>query len=219
MQGIKNSSLVRWLFLGAVILFILLLPWELTALRFANHIYPSDLAPSRWLAIVFGAGLRRDGTPTTVLADRVMTAVELYRAGKISKILMSGSTNALLYNEPTAMKDLAVRLGVDPEDILLDDQGTRTLETCRRAKEVFNLDQVILVSQKFHLPRALSICHALGMDAIGVSADLRSYGSFSARFWKLREIPATIVALWEAYLCSPHKQEALNPMQNEILPR
>jgi len=200
MQAIRKFPLLRGLFVGAVIILIILLPWKLSSLRFANQIYTPDLAPSRWLAIVFGAGLRRDGTPASVLSDRVTTAVQLYQAGKISKILMSGSTNALQYDEATAMKKLAVQLGANPEDILLDQGGTRTLETCHRAKEVYNADHVILVSQKFHLPRALSICHALGMDAIGVSADLRSYGSLSAHFWQIREIPATFVALWEAYL-------------------
>jgi len=204
---------------GIAILIIILLPWKLTSLRFTNQIYTPDSAPSRWLAIVFGAGLRRDGTPSSVLADRVATAVQLYKAGKISKILMSGSTNVLQYNEPVAMKNFAVQLGVNPEDILLDREGTRTLETCRRAKEVYNADHVVLVSQQFHLPRALSICHAMGMDAIGVSADLRSYGSLSARFWQLREIPATFIALWEAYLIPLPEKEVMNPVKDKILLR
>jgi SanA protein len=219
MHVIRSSPLLRWILVGIVVFIIILLPWELNSLRFANQIYTPDSAPSRWLAIVFGAGLRRDGTPSNVLADRVVTAVQLYKAGKISKILMSGSTNAQRYDEPTAMKNLAVRLGVDPDDISLDQGGTRTLETCRRVKEVYNADHVILVSQQFHLPRALSICHALGIDAIGVSADLHSYGSLSARFWHLREIPATFVALWEAYLIPLPEKEVKNPVENEILLR
>ena len=203
--------------MGTILLLIIILPRELTSLRFAKLIYLPDESPSRWLAIVFGAGLRRNGTPSAVLGDRVRTAVQLYKEDKISKILMSGSTNDLHHDEAAAMKNMAVQLGVDPEDILMDQGGTRTFETCRRAKEVFNVDNVILVSQSFHLPRALSICHAMGLDAIGVSADLRSYGSFSAKFWQLREIPATFVALWEAYLLPFTEKEAMNPNENEII--
>jgi vancomycin permeability regulator SanA len=200
MKAKRSFSPLRWILASLLILILIWLPHELTSLRFRNQIYTPDSAPTRLLAIVFGAGLRRNGTPSSVLADRVSTAVQLYKDGKISKILMSGSTNSLQYQEPAAMKNLAVRLGVDPEDILLDFEGTRTLETCRRAKELYDAHHVALVSQTFHLPRALSICHAMGMDAIGVSADLRSYGSLSTHFWQLREIPATFVALWEAYL-------------------
>jgi vancomycin permeability regulator SanA len=100
------------------------------------------------------------------------------------------------------MKDLAIRQGVNPDDIYLDQEGTRTMETCLRARDNYNLDHVILVSQEFHLPRALSICKAIGIDAIGVRADLRSYGHISPRFWQLREIPATFVAVWESLLLS-----------------
>ena len=168
--------------------------------RYANQIYLPQFAPSRWLAIVFGAGLRRDGKPTSVLADRVIVAANLYHEGVISKMLMSGSAQNSWYNEPSAMRELAIELGVDPEDILIDTEGTRTYETCRRAQKVYNVNSALLVSQRFHLPRALGICAALGMDAVGVSADLRSYGPLSIPFWQLREIPATLIALWDAYL-------------------
>jgi vancomycin permeability regulator SanA len=147
-------------------------------------------------AIVLGAGLRRDGYPTTVLADRVTTAVQLYSEGKVKQILMSGSTR-FGRNEPMAMKSLAVQQGVEADDILVDAFGDRTYSTCLRAKLTYGLQSVLIVTQRFHLPRALAICEALGLNADGVTADLRNYrASF---FWTLREIPATYRALWDIY--------------------
>jgi len=193
----------------------------MTTWRYSPQIFLPEFAPSRWLAIVLGAGLRRDGRPSNVLADRVSVAVELYHQGKISKILMSGSGYNPLYNEPVAMQKLAIQLGVHPDDILIDPGGTRTYETCRRAKQIFDINHTILISQRFHLPRALGICEALGVDAVGVSADLRDYGRFAMRFWQLREIPATLAALWDSYIApmmercantlpSPQPQEGKN---------
>ncbi len=133
---------------------------------------------------------------------------------------MSGSAGNFLISEPLAMRQLAIQLGVHPDDILVDTGGTRTYETCRRAQQVFNVKSAMLISQRFHLPRALGICEALGIDAIGVSADLRSYGSLSSRIWQLREIPATLVALWDSYIapvlgyCDNHLQP-LQPQKGE----
>ncbi len=126
------------------------------------------------VAIVFGAGLNRDGTATTVLKDRVETAAILYRTGKIKKVLMSGDNRFLDYNEPGAMKAYAIELGVPERDIVLDYAGRRTYDTCYRAQEIFQLDSAILVTQQFHLPRALYTCNYQGLDAVGVAADLRT---------------------------------------------
>jgi SanA protein len=187
--------------LGASLIFLLiLLPWKISTWRYAKQIYLPQYAPPRWLAIVFGAGLRRDGKPSSVLADRVSVAVKLYLEGKVSKILMSGSARNPFYDEPSAMRDMAIQLGVLPNDILIDQGGSRTYETCHRAQQVYNIDRALLISQNFHLPRALGICEALGIDAIGVSADLRSYSPLAMRVWQLREIPATLVAIWDTYL-------------------
>jgi SanA protein len=191
---------------------LLLLPWIISCLRSSHIIFSPGLAPSRWLAIVFGAGLKKDGTPTSVLADRVFVAAELYHQGKISKILMSGSASGSTQNEPDAMRKLAIQLGVNPEDILLDTGGTRTYETCRRAKEVFNITDAILISQRFHLPRALGICESLTIDAVGVSADLHHYGTLTKLFWQMREIPATIAAIWDSYI-APIREGNINNFQ------
>lgn len=188
---------------GSLATLALALPRLLLGWQYAHRIHLADTAPSLPAAIVFGAGLTRDGRPTTVLADRVRTAVELYRSGKVERILMSGSVRPGGYHEPEAMRRLALSLGVPAEALLLDIGGTRTYATCLRAKELFGIDSALLVSQAFHLPRALVTCQALGVQAYGVAADLRTYRARSLGFWRMREVPATWIALWEAYILKP----------------
>jgi len=159
-----------------------------------------DVPPQR-AAIVFGAGLTASGAPTAVLKDRVTTAVSLYQAGKVEKILMSGDNRFLNYNEPGAMKSYALELGMPAEDIVLDYAGRRTYDTCYRAEAIFQLDEAILVTQKFHLARALYTCNALGLPAVGVPADQRPYRDQG--FWHIREIAASLVAFIQVHLTQP----------------
>lgn len=194
---------------GALLLGVLALPRWLLGRRFARLRYPQQSVPPQPVAIVFGAGLRRDGTPTTVLADRVETAVRLYQQGKVSQLLMSGWNGAVRGSEPEAMRALAERLGVPASAVMLDEGGTRTFATCTRARTQFGIDRAILVTQSFHLPRALATCRALGIRAVGVAADLHPYHLHSLVFWWLREIPATLVALWETSPLHPQVRAAL----------
>jgi SanA protein len=162
----------------------------------------SDASPER-AAIVFGAGLRRDGTPTTILRDRVETAAALYKQGKVEKLLFSGDNSFLDYNEPGAMKEYALQLGVPDQDIVLDFAGRRTYDTCYRAKAIFGLERALLVTQPYHLPRAVFTCNMLGLKSTGVYADNYPYRKVSLGFWNLRELPATLVALWELLISKP----------------
>lgn len=128
------------------------------------------------IAIVFGAGLRQKNTePSAILYDRVFTAVELYRAGKVRKLVMSGDNSSKDYDEPTVMKETAMELGVPAENIVLDYAGRRTYDTCYRAKEIFGIKRAVLVTQEFHLPRAVYLCNALGVESVGIKADRRQY--------------------------------------------
>jgi SanA protein len=182
---------------------VLILPRLITALFAIPRSYSAQEAPATPVAIVFGAGLWRDGTPTTVLRDRIATASELYFSGKVQKILMSGDNRYLDYNEPGAMRDYALSLGVPEEDIVLDYAGRRTYDTCYRAHAIFGLDKAILVTQGFHLPRALYTCNALRLKAIGVPSDRHEYSPRSMAYWNLRELPATLTALLEVHLLRP----------------
>jgi SanA protein len=182
---------------------ILGLPRLVTSVFSASRIYQSKDVPPGKAAIVFGAGLWRDGRPTAVLRDRVSKAAELFFQGSVEKLLMSGDNSSLNYNEPGAMRNYALELGVPDEAIVLDYAGRRTYDTCYRARDIFGLKEAILVTQNFHLPRALYVCNKLGVNAVGVSADQRAYTRDSWLWWHLRETPATLVALWEVHVSRP----------------
>lgn len=179
------------------------LPRLVSGLYSISRIASVDSASQRPVAIVFGAGLLRDGSPTPVLRDRVETAAELYFAGKVQKLLMSGDNRFVEYNEPAAMRAYALELGVPDDAIVLDYAGRRTYDTCYRAKEIFGVDQALLVTQRFHLPRALVICNGLGIEGQGVSADRRAYRRSSLGIWNLRELPATLVAFIDTFITRP----------------
>lgn len=155
------------------------------------------------VALVLGAGLNRDGTPGIVLQDRVRKASELYFEGKVTKLLMSGDNTTANYNEPGAMQNFALSLGVPQEDIVLDYAGRRTYDSCYRAKAIFGLEQLIVVTQAYHLPRAVFLCNALDLNANGVPADDSDYRLRSYSFWWVREIFATVYAYWDILIAQP----------------
>ncbi|MET0754163.1 MAG: ElyC/SanA/YdcF family protein [Pyrinomonadaceae bacterium] len=144
------------------------------------------------IAIVFGARVR-GGEPSDALYDRVITAVELYRAGRVKKLLMSGDNPTAEYDEPTAMKKTAVQLGVPESDIVLDFAGRRTYDTCYRAGEIFEVKRAILVTQEFHLARALYLCNNLGVESIGITANRRTYEAEG--HWAFREF-FSVASAW-----------------------
>jgi SanA protein len=180
-----------------------ILPRIITSLYSLNRVYNAQEAPSERLAIVFGAGLRRNGTPTAILRDRVETAAQLYFEGKVEKILMSGDSSVEYYNEPESMRQYALALGVPDQAIALDLAGRRTYDTCYRAKSVFQVDSALLVTQRFHLPRALFLCNALGLDAYGVEANNNRYRNTSLFIWNVREQLATVAAFLDVYVSNP----------------
>ena len=173
---------------------VLFLPRLITELYAWLRTYNPATVPTQKVAIVFGAGLTRSGDATPILKDRVATAAELYFSGKVQKLLMSGDNSTVNYNEPEAMRRYALILGVPDSDIVLDYAGRRTYDTCYRAGVIFGVKDAILVTQKFHLPRALFLCNVLGVNASGVVADNFNYRKRSLLFWNLREIPATVTA-------------------------
>ena len=189
--------------LAALGLLALLLPRLITAVYSWTRIYTVEGAPAERVAIVFGAGLTRDGYPTVILRDRVETAAQLYFAGKVQKLLMSGDNRFENYNEPGAMRDYAVSLGVPAGAIVLDYAGRRTYDTCYRAKAIFGLSTALLVTQQFHLPRALFECNVLGVQASGVAADNRHYWPPLLWVWNIREQLATVGAFFDVYVSKP----------------
>jgi vancomycin permeability regulator SanA len=126
--------------------------------------------PHHHVGIVFGAGIYQDGEPTPYLQWRVETAVKLYKAHRVDKLLMTGDNSRKSYDEPTAMKKLALKMGVKKSDIVLDYAGRNTYDSCYRAHAIFGLDDATLFSQGYHLPRAVMACKGLGVKAIGVDS-------------------------------------------------
>jgi SanA protein len=169
------------------------LAWLARPARFA-----ADAVPGRDVAIVFGARVFPGGYLSSMLADRVATGAYLYHQGKVRVLLMTGDNSTLDYNEPGAMKREAMALGVPADAIVLDYAGRRTYDSCYRAKQIFGLDRAILVTQGFHLDRALVLCNALGVASVGVAADYQrpeGYRLGSITYSSLREIPASVAAL------------------------
>ncbi len=130
--------------------------------------YSVTEAPSRDVAIVFGASVLAPGLPSPYLEGRLQTALELYQAGKVKVILVSGDNATKYYDEPTTMRNWLIEQGVPVADVVSDFAGFDTYDTCVRAKQIFGVTSATLVTQSYHLPRALATCFAVGVDAIGV---------------------------------------------------
>ena len=126
--------------------------------------------PFHKVGIVFGAGILPNGQPTTYLAYRIDTAVDLYKAHRIDVLLMSGDNSVITHNEPLVMEAYAIKLGVPKSAIVVDDAGFDTYDTCYRAHDIFGLSSATLISQGYHLPRAMTTCKGLGINNIGVIA-------------------------------------------------
>lgn len=153
-----------------------------------------DEAP---VAIVFGAGLRPDGSPSTYLRRRLDAARSLLEAGKVDVILVSGDNGSIGHDEPTAMHDYLVDSGVPSSAIVLDYAGFDTHDTCARAHRVFGVDAAVVLTQDYHVRRAIFSCTAAGIDTQGVGVSSASVRPGQLRQWRLRELPASYKAWWD----------------------
>jgi SanA protein len=206
---VGNSMIIRLfkagsLFLLILIIILFLLPWtwrQVVRIYYGSHIYTVESVEPSHVAIVFGAAVYSDGRLSAVLRDRMDTAIDLYKSGKVDKLLVSGDNREDHYNEPGAMMNYAINNGVPAADIQPDYAGLRTYDTCYRARNIFLVEDAILVTQAFHLPRALFTCRQLGIDAEGTGADLRPYRG--SRWYEFREVVATARALWDVVRREP----------------
>jgi len=155
---------------------------------------PRAIKP-RTAAIVLGARVYDDKSLSPMLADRVETAIDLYRDGKVKKLLLTGDHGRAAYDEVNAMKAYAIAAGVPETDIFTDHAGFSTYESIYRARDVFKVRRAVLVTQLFHLRRALFIARSLGLEAEGLVADRRSYVGATSSV--LREYLANLKAFWE----------------------
>lgn len=150
------------------------------------------------VAIVLGAKVNDDGGLSPMLQDRVKKAAQIYKQGMVKKLLMTGDHGRADYDEVSAMKNYVLRLGVLEKDILTDYAGFSTYDSLYRAKEVFKVKKALIVTQRFHLKRAIYIARGLGIQVKGVPADARKY--LSENFSITREVPASVKAFWQMVL-------------------
>lgn len=135
----------------------------------SGHTYEQvEDVPARPVAIVLGAGVVGD-EPSPMLAQRVDAGVALYEAGRVEHLLVSGDNSRPGYDEPTVMRDRALAAGVPPDRVTRDFAGFDTYDSCARARQVFGVEAAVIVTQAYHLPRALVTCRALGIDAVGLA--------------------------------------------------
>ncbi|HRN86225.1 MAG TPA: ElyC/SanA/YdcF family protein [Candidatus Dojkabacteria bacterium] len=154
------------------------------------------------VGIVFGAGLdKKAENPSIILRDRLDTAVILYNSGKVQKLIVSGDNRFVNYDEPTVMYEYLIKEGVSEFDIERDYAGRNTYDTCFRAKEIFGVSEAVLISQEFHLPRALFTCQNLGFQVQGASADRNIY--IKRYYNNFRETFAMIDTFIKVYISPP----------------
>jgi SanA protein len=161
----------------------------------------ADVPPAQ-VAIVPGALVQRDGKMSTMLADRVRRASELWHAGKVEKILVSGDHHTWAYDEPDTMRKALVHDGVPPRDIFEDHAGLDTWATMVRAHSIFGIDDAVVVTQGFHMPRALFLAEEAGIDATGLTSDLRDYG-YQGTKSDVREVLSRVKAIADVTLDTP----------------
>lgn len=154
-------------------------------------------APSAPVVIVLGAGLSPGGTPSPYLTRRLDAARQLYENGTVTSILLTGDSTSIGHDEVGAMQRWLLDAGVPEDALLIDGEGVDTLASCTRARDVFDITRALVVTQDYHLPRALFLCQQVGIDADGVPVS--SEGRNTTRF-RLREIPAIVKAAGEVLL-------------------
>lgn len=158
------------------------------------YIYASVAeVPEAEVALVLGASVTSKGVLSPVLQERAQTAAELYRAGKVGKILVTGDNSTLSHNEVNPVGNYLVSAGVPKADIFLDHAGFDTYSSMYRARDVFGVRRVVVVSQAFHLPRAIYVARRLGLEAYGVDAGQGKGFLFNS----VREVPAAVKALFD----------------------
>lgn len=161
--------------------------------------------PRSEVALVLGAKVYQSGNLSPILEDRVNKAVELYKSGRVKKLLMSGDNRFSHYNEPKRMAEYAISEGVNPKDVAMDFAGRRTYDSVYRAKEIFGLTGIVIVSQRCHVERAIFIADALGIKAHGLAADVPEHSSQYGNIkMALREIPAGLAAMIDLYVHHPY---------------
>ncbi|MGC1210469.1 MAG: ElyC/SanA/YdcF family protein [Micromonospora sp.] len=159
-----------------------------------GHVFTEAGVPAAPVALVLGTRVAADGTPSPFLTARLEIARRLFTAGKVRAILVSGDNMHLGYNEPEAMRRWLLDRGVPADKVVMDYAGFDTYDSCARARRIFGVDRATVVTQSFHLPRAVSLCRHLGIDANGVGDDTAKRYAQRWRISSAREYGACVKA-------------------------
>jgi SanA protein len=189
---------------GAAVLVLLTVGANAYVLLGAEEESTGDVGevPPAQVAIVPGALVEPDGEMSAMLADRVKQAARLWRAGKVEKVLVSGDHGTWKYDEPDTMRQALVAAGVPPRDVFEDHAGFDTWGTMVRARSIFGVQSAVVVTQGFHMPRALFLADAAGIDATGLTADLHSWG-YQGKKSEVREVLSRVKAVVDVTLDTP----------------
>lgn len=189
---------------GTVVLVLLVVGSNAYILLSAGGESTSKIAdvPREPVAIVPGALVQPDGKMSVMLADRVKDAARLWHAGKVEKILVSGDHHTWGYDEPDTMRKALVRHGVPPRDVFEDHAGFDTWATMTRARAIFGVHDAVVVTQGFHMPRALFLAEEAGIHATGLTSDLHTYG-YQLKKSEVREVLSRVKAIADVTLDTP----------------
>ncbi|MFI5893721.1 vancomycin high temperature exclusion protein [Actinoplanes sp. NPDC051513] len=172
MRLVRHRRRLLLLFAAIVVaaLFVVSTPWAWTVISAHGHVHDEADAPTADVAIVLGTEVTLDGTPSPRLAGRLETAAELVKSGRARVVLVSGDSHGGSGDEPAAMAAYLTKLGVDAQRIVTDPYGLDTYDTCIRARDVYGVTRALVVTQSYHVDRAVTLCRHLGIDADGVIA-------------------------------------------------
>lgn len=173
----------------AVVVVVGCFVWVRTVAR--DRVVSAGEAPYRDVALVLGAGLTSDGTPSPYLSGRLDEAIALYRAGSVSVVLVSGDNRTTSYSEPSAMADYLIDRGIPEDDVIADYAGLDTYDSCYRARDIFGVSSVTVIGQSYHIARAVTTCRMLGLDAIGVGNE-QPHGTSTWRRGVVRELGSNV---------------------------
>lgn len=194
------KKLLFWIAVFVVDIAIAFVAIQFIVLRTSSSVIALEDVPAVDAIIIPGASVNPNGVPSDILEDRLLTGVDLYEAGKAGAIIVSGDNGQNQYDEVNAMRLYLLEQGIPAEDIFLDHAGFDTYDTMYRAKAIFGADSVVVATQRYHLPRALYIGEARGIEVYGVSADRQEYRGM--RYFMAREMLANVKAVIDVLLRS-----------------
>lgn len=214
-DGRKGKLRWKWCLAGITLVVVALsVPATWVYATSAGYLHGAQDVPSEPVAIVFGAQVQK-GKPSAFLAGRLDIAADLYLTGKVRAILATGDNGSKNYDEPDVMRRYLLDHSVPAKAVVADYAGFDTWDSCVRARQIFDVDRAILVSQDFHVPRAVALCRANGIEAYGVGHDSSGMSEQKTVYGRVREFFADGKAMWQALVTNPNPR-FLGPKESGV---